>query len=89
MLERAFQSGEITLLLLAVMLVEALVFMRVIKRMPGLLMGLGAGAAMVLALRAALLQQHWSTIALFLTLSFGFHILEIRQWLRLAKQQPQ
>lgn len=87
-LDQLFQSGNIALLILAVMLAEALFFRHHIRNYPGILAGLGAGAALVLALRAALLQQGTGMIAMFLSLSFVFHILEIWQWLRLTRQQP-
>jgi MFS superfamily sulfate permease-like transporter len=88
-LDVLFQTGNIALLVLAIMAAEALFFARYFKRFPGMLLGLAAGACLVLALRAALLQQGWTSIALFLSLSFVFHVMEILQWLRLAKHQPQ
>ena len=88
-LESLFTSGNVAFLIVAVMLAEALFFARYVKRFPGILAGLAAGACLVFALRAALLQQGWTSIAFFLALSFVFHALEILQWLRLAKHQPQ
>jgi uncharacterized membrane protein len=88
-LEALFQSGNIAFLIAAIMLAEALFFAKYFKRLPGLFAGLAAGACLVFALRAALMQQAWTSIALFLALSFVFHILEILQWLRIAKHQPQ
>jgi hypothetical protein len=87
-LEALFQSGNIALLILAIMLAEAMFFVRYLRRFLGMLAGLAAGACLVLALRSALLQQAWTSIALFLSLSFVFHVVEILQWLRLAKHQP-
>jgi CBS-domain-containing membrane protein len=89
MLESLFQSGHIAIVILAVMALEAVLFARYFRRVPGLFAGLGAGVCLVLALRAALLQQDWTHIGFFLVLSFVFHILEIRQWLHHAKHQPQ
>lgn len=84
-----FESGAVTLLILAVMAVEAVLLRHYLRALPVLAAGLAAGAALVLALRAALLQQHWHMIALFLVLSFVFHLVEIQQCLRLAKRlQP-
>jgi MFS superfamily sulfate permease-like transporter len=88
-LDVLFQTGNIAWIVLAIMAAEALFFARYFKRLPGMLLGLAAGASLVLALRAALLQQGWTSIALFLSLSFVFHVMEILQWLRLAKHQPQ
>ena len=50
--------------------------------------GLGAGASLVMALGSSLLGYTWHIIALFLAISFVFHILEIQQCLRLAKRLP-
>jgi hypothetical protein len=88
-LEALFQSGNIAVLIIAIMVAEAILLAPVFKRIPGMLAGLAAGACLVLALRAALLQHAWPSIAIFLCLSFVFHVMEILQWLRLAKQQPQ
>jgi hypothetical protein len=85
MMEQLFQSGNIALLILAVMAAETLFFARLFKRFPAIIPGLGAGACLVLALRAALLQQGWLMIAFFLFLSALFHATEIWQWLRLAR----
>jgi 4-hydroxybenzoate polyprenyltransferase len=87
MMETLFQSGHIVFLILLIMLAEALLFAPFFKRLPGMALGLAAGACLLLALRAALLQQVWTTIALFLSLSFIFHIMEIRQWLHHIKQK--
>ena len=87
--EALFQSGNIAILILAIMLAEALFFARYLKRFPGMIAGLAAGACLVLAMRSALLQQPWSSIAIFLSLSFVFHVLEILQWLRVTKHSPQ
>lgn len=85
--EALFQSGDIAFALLAIMLVEALALAVYARRFPGILLGLAAGACLILALRASLLQQSWQMIALFLVMSFVFHIVEIAQWLRLARHQ--
>jgi hypothetical protein len=85
--ETLFQSGNVAFIILAVMALEGFIFARYFKRLPAMFFGLAAGACLVLALRAALLQQGWAMIAIFLALSFVFHIMEIRQWLRLAKSQ--
>jgi hypothetical protein len=85
--ESLFQSGHIALVILAIMALEAVVLARYFKRLPALFAGLAAGACLVLALRAALLQQGWIMISIFLSLSFVFHVTEIRQWLRLIKTQ--
>lgn len=83
--ESFYQSGQVTYLIIAVMVVEIIYFARDFKRNARLLAGLAAGVCLVLALRAALLQQSWTMVAFFVLLSFGFHILELLQWLRPQK----
>jgi hypothetical protein len=90
--EPLFQSGQITYLLLAVLAAEALFFVRAHRKAPGLLAsrlaGLASAGCVVLGLRSALLQDTWMTVALFLSLSFLFHFVDVLQWLRLVKHQP-
>jgi hypothetical protein len=88
-LEALFQSGNIVWVILAVMIAEAMILLRYMKRVPAMAASLAAGACLVLALHAALQEQSWIYIALFLSLGFLFHILEIWQWMRIAKHQPQ
>jgi hypothetical protein len=87
--EAFFQSGNIAIVIIAIMLTEAVFFALYYRRFPGIVAGLAAGTCLVLALRAALLHQAWTIIALYLFLSFVFHLLEVLQWLRLAKHRPQ
>jgi hypothetical protein len=89
MIDTFFTSGQVAYLILAVMLVESFVLAKLLRRSPAVLWGLCAGACMVLALWAALTTQGAATIGLFLTLSFACHLLEVRQWLNLAKRLPQ
>jgi hypothetical protein len=88
-IQALFDSGQITLFVIAILMIEALVFAIYFRRIPGVLAGLAAAACLVLALRAALLQQTWMSIAFLLSLSLLFHIMEVMQWLRRAKHQPQ
>ena len=85
-IDAIFQSGLAPLLVLGVMILEVIVLWSHITRMPVIIAGIGAGAALVLALRAALIGQGWPVIAVFLTISFMLHIVEVRQWLRLEKR---
>jgi hypothetical protein len=87
--EGLFQSGNVVWVILGVMAFEAVVLLRYLQRVPALAGSLAAGACLVLALRAALLHQNWMNIGLFLALGLVFHILEIWQWLRIAKHLPQ
>ena len=89
MIEEFFKSGQVAFLIVAVMLLEAL-FRPLFHNAFGHALGAGAGACLVLALRAALTAAVLDQlIGLFLALSFVFHIMEVRQWLRLAKRLPQ
>ena len=82
-------SGLITLVILSILATEALFYIFYLKSLRGMLATLAAGACLVLALRAALLQHSSGEVALFLTLGFVFHVLEVRQWLKMSKhQQP-
>jgi hypothetical protein len=88
-IQALFDSGQITFFIIAILMIEAVVVAIYFRRIPGVLAGLGAAACLVLALRAALLQQTWMNIAFLLSLSLLFHILEVLQWLRHAKHQHQ
>jgi hypothetical protein len=88
MIETFFTSGHVAYLILAVMVIESFVFAKLLRQSPAMLWGLTAGACMVLALWAALTAQGPTIIGLFLILSFGCHLLEVRQWLILAKRLP-
>ena len=81
-----FQSGHVALVMLGVMALELWLLRHHLLRMPVIAAGLAAGACLVLALRSALLGHGWPIIALFLVMSFLFHLVEIRQCLRIAKQ---
>jgi uncharacterized membrane protein len=87
--EAFFQSGNVVWLIIFVMIVEAILLLRYFKNAPAMAASLAAGACLVLALRAALLHQNWTYIAMFLSFGFVFHILEIWQWMQIAKRQPQ
>ncbi len=89
MIEDFFKSGLVVYLMLGVMAIEAVVLSKYLRRAPAMFWGLCAGAAMAMALLAALTAQSVSLIGILLTFSFLFHILEVRQWLILAKRLPQ
>ena len=82
-------TGAVTLFILAVLSIEALIYVFVFKRLRRMLPTLAAGACLVLALRGALLNHNSSELALFLALSFVFHIVEVWQCLKMSKHQPQ
>lgn len=88
-LDEIIGSGTITLIILAILGAEACAYIFYFKRLRKMLATLAAGACLVLALRAALLHHSSSEIGFFLTLGFVFHILEVWQWLKTTKRQPQ
>jgi hypothetical protein len=89
MIENLISSGNIAWAILAILAVEALSFMFYFKRLRNMWPTLAAGGCFVLALRAALLHQSTFEVAIFLALSFVFHVLEVRQWLKISKHLPQ
>lgn len=86
-MEALFTSGRIVELILAVMLLEAIALMAWRRRRGrgpgrvGVLVNLGAGACLVLALRACLVGAGWPWIALWLALAFCAHAGDL--WIRL------
>jgi hypothetical protein len=88
MIEDFISSGNITWAILAILAVEALSYMFYFKRLRNMWPTLAAGGCFVLALRAALLHQSMFEVAVFLALSFVFHVLEVRQWLKISKHLP-
>jgi hypothetical protein len=87
--EEFIASGSITLLMLAILAAESLLYLFYFKRLRPMLATLAAGASLVLALRAALLHHSTAELALFLSLSFVFHLMEVWQWLKISKHKPQ
>ena len=87
LLDGLIGSGAITSIVLAVLAAEALFYVVYLKRLRRMLATLAAGACLVLALRAALLQRPNSELAFFLACGFLFHVLEIWQWLKMSKSQ--
>ena len=81
-LEALFQSGNVTFLILGVMLIELVVLRRYLRSIPAIGFGMGAGACLLLALRSALIDQAWFFTAAWLAGSFFFHMLEVRSCLR-------
>lgn len=78
-----FSSGRIVDAVLAFMLIELVVLVRLRRRGAALFRPLdvmvnsGAGAALLLALRGALRGSQWRTIALWLLIALGFHIWDL------------
>ena len=109
MIETYFTSGTATLVILALMAVEAVILWRWLKlpsslplagEVPGtamaergmllnaMLLGLLAGAAMILALTASIMHYSHELIGTLLALSFVFHLVEVRLWLKTANRLP-
>ena len=86
-MEQFIASGAVVWVILAVMAVEAVVLARLIKSFPGILAGLGAGGAIVLALGAALTGRGPYVIAACLGLSFLFHLAELYFWFKLRRHK--
>ncbi|MFM9852922.1 MAG: hypothetical protein ACKVOJ_08980 [Sphingomonadaceae bacterium] len=80
MLADLFRSGHIADLVIAVMVVEALILILIIRRplIPTLSM-LVPGAFMMLALRAALTGSGWEVVALWISASLPAHLFDIWQ----------
>ena len=76
-----FESGRIADLVIAVMVVEAIVLIFVLKR-PALatVMTLLPGIFMILALRAAITGAGWEIVAIWITASLPVHLADL--WLR-------
>jgi len=78
-----FESGRIIDLILALMVVEAVVFFVIAKckagRVPfgGLVLNLAAGASLLLALRAVLTGADWRIIGIWLGLAFIAHLADL------------
>ena len=89
MLENLIESGRIVDIALAVLVVEIVVILG-IRQMtgagvpaPSLLINAGAGGSLMLALRAALVNDGWVWVAVFLVAALGFHAADVAQrWQR-------
>ena len=81
-MDRLFASGHIVDCILAFMALELIVLILVRKqvlpqsRPAELLANIGAGASLLMALRAALVGWPWQGMALFLLMALVFHVGE-------------
>jgi len=86
-----FSSGRVVDAVLAFMLVELVALVLVRRRGERLfrprdvMVNFGAGAALLLALRAALRGSEWQPVALWLLVALGFHVWD----LSLRRRPPQ
>ncbi|MEL7449770.1 MAG: hypothetical protein AAFN78_11205 [Pseudomonadota bacterium] len=83
------ESGRIVDLMLAFVALEIVLLvgfnLRTGRGIPplSLLLNLGAGGSLMLALRAVLMESGWLTVAAFLVLSLFFHLGDLaRRWNR-------
>jgi len=90
-LGRLFANGDVVLLLLAFMAIELIVLILVLNKLRTLvrplelIVGVGAGAALMLALREALRESAWQRVALWLIVALGCHVWDLK--LRLATRR--
>lgn len=78
-MQALFTSGHAVDLVLAVMAAEALLLIGVRKHAARtVILMILPGAAMMLALRAALTGAGWQIIALWLTVSLPLHLADVR-----------
>lgn len=88
---RLFANGDVVLLLLAFMAIELIVLILVLNKLRTLvrplelIVGVGAGAALMLALREALRESAWQRVALWLIVALGCHVWDLK--LRLATRR--
>jgi hypothetical protein len=78
-------SGQAVLLVLGFMCIEVIVLILVRKKLPNplttldLIVGVSAGAALLLALREALLQAPWQRVAVWLVVALGCHLWDLQR----------
>lgn len=86
-----FANGDAVLLVLAFMSIELIVLILVRRKMPvvitplELVVGVSAGAALLLALREALREAAWQRIAAWLIVALACHLWDLK--LRLATRR--
>ena len=76
--EPFFTSGRAVDLVLVVMAVEALVLVSTKRRALTVVLTILPGAAMMLALRAAMTGAGWQWVAIWLTVSLPLHLADLR-----------
>jgi len=79
-----FGSGRVVDCILGFMVLELIVLILVrnngspVFRPVALLVNVGAGAALLLALRSALCAEVWQRVALWLLIALGFHLWDLK-----------
>ena len=78
-MESFFTTGHAVDLVLAFMAIEAIILIVMKRRAPlTVLLTILPGAAMMLALRAALTGAGWPWVAIWLTVSLPLHLADLR-----------
>lgn len=78
-MEAFFTSGRAVDLVLGFMVLEAIFLIAMKRRAPIMvLLTILPGAAMMLALRAALMEAGWQWVAIWLTVSLPLHLADLR-----------
>jgi hypothetical protein len=77
-METVFTTGHAVDLVLAFMAVEAVVLIMMKRRPLTVVLTILPGAAMMLALRAALTGAGWEMVGLWLTVSLPLHLADLR-----------
>lgn len=86
-----FANGDAVLLVLGFMVIELIVLILIRKKTPArlsvleLMVGVSAGAALLLALREALRESAWQRVAAWLIVALGCHMWDLK--LRLATRR--
>jgi hypothetical protein len=73
-----FTSGRAVDLVLAFMAIEAVILIARKRRLVPVALTLLPGAAMMLALRTALMGAEWHWVAIWLTVSLPLHLADLR-----------
>ena len=82
LLESLIASGQIADIMLGVMVLEVIAIALYRRAQGGgiamrpLILNIGAGGSLILALRASLTESGWLTIAAFLVLALVFHVAD-------------
>lgn len=77
-MESFFTTGRAVDLVLAFMALEALILIAMRRRALTVVLTILPGAAMMLALRAAMTDAGWQWVAIWLTVSLPLHLADLR-----------
>ena len=90
-LESLILSGRIVDLMLVFIMLEIILFAWLRRRrgfsLPALLVNVGAGGSLMLALRASLTDAGWHWIAMFLVSALAFHVADVAGRWRAADER--